>query len=189
MSEVKENVFLFVPNIIGFSRVILGIISLYYMPHNYMLAMVYYVISGLLDAVDGHAARYFNQSTKFGSLLDQVTDRVMTMCLLMQLSNFYPNYALFFQISNMIDIGGHWIYFFGSTIKGKSSHKSIDLNENCVLRLYYTSRTVLFTMCAANELFYVSLYLLHFTEGPYSEYTQIIINHNNCDANNYSTTY
>ncbi len=34
------------------------------------------------------------------------------------------------------------------------------------MRLYYTSRPVLFGMCAGNEIFYASLYLLHFTEGP-----------------------
>lgn len=34
------------------------------------------------------------------------------------------------------------------------------------MHLYYTSRPVLFAMCAGNELFYASLYLLHFTTGP-----------------------
>lgn len=34
------------------------------------------------------------------------------------------------------------------------------------MRLYYTSKPVLFTMCAVNESFYASLYLLYFTEGP-----------------------
>jgi hypothetical protein len=32
--------------------------------------------------------------------------------------------------------------------------------------MYYTSRPVLFFMCAGNEAFYAALYLLHFTEGP-----------------------
>ena len=35
------------------------------------------------------------------------------------------------------------------------------------MRLYYTSRPVLFCMCAGNELFYASLYLLNFTSGPF----------------------
>lgn len=49
---------------------------------------------------------------------------------------------------------------------GRTSHKSQEANTNPILRIYYTSRTVLFFMCAGNELFYASLYLLHFTEGP-----------------------
>lgn len=49
---------------------------------------------------------------------------------------------------------------------GRASHKSQEANTNPLLRIYYTSRSVLFFMCAGNELFYASLYLLHFTEGP-----------------------
>ena len=49
---------------------------------------------------------------------------------------------------------------------GQTSHKSEAANCNALLRFYYTSRPMLFCMCAGNELFYASLYLLHFTEGP-----------------------
>lgn len=51
-------------------------------------------------------------------------------------------------------------------MSGSASHKGQDANPNPILRIYYTSRPVLFIMCAGNELFYSSLYLLHFTEGP-----------------------
>lgn len=92
MTESQENIFLFVPNIIGtfvccscndicylrnsfwlftlyfyvpgFGRVILAIISFYFMPTHCILACACYVTSALLDAIDGHAARYFNQSKK-----------------------------------------------------------------------------------------------------------------------------
>ena len=33
------------------------------------------LLSGLLDAVDGHAARLLGQSSKFGAMLDMLTDR------------------------------------------------------------------------------------------------------------------
>ncbi|CAG2170376.1 unnamed protein product [Oppiella nova] len=107
------------------------------MPDHYLMATVFYVTSALLDAFDGMAARRLNQSTKFGALLDQLTDRCATMCLIMT-----------------------------SLMLGKTSHKAFDLNENPVMRLYYTSRPVLFFMCAGNEMFYSSLYFLHFTSGP-----------------------
>jgi hypothetical protein len=38
------------------------------------------------------------------------------------------------------------------------------------MRIYYTSKPVLFFMCAGNEAFYAALYLLHFTEGPVGMY-------------------
>ncbi|GAB1861537.1 CDP-diacylglycerol--inositol 3-phosphatidyltransferase [Camponotus japonicus] len=162
----SENIFLFVPNIIGFGRVILALISFYFMPTNYIIATWCYIVSALLDAIDGHAARYYNQSTKFGAILDQLTDRVGTMCLMVTLCLFYPTYTFWFQLSMCIDITCHWIYLHTTLLQGKTSHKFIDMSENPIMRLYYTNRTVLFFMCAGNEAFYAGLYLLHFTEGP-----------------------
>ncbi|XP_003402784.1 CDP-diacylglycerol--inositol 3-phosphatidyltransferase [Bombus terrestris] len=162
----SENIFLFVPNIIGYGRVILAIISFYFMRINYVIASWCYIISALLDAVDGHAARYFNQSTKFGGMLDQLTDRVGTMCLLATLCMFYPSYSFWFQLSMAIDISCHWIYLHTSLLQGKTSHKFIDMSENAIMSVYYTNRIVLFIMCAGNEAYYAALYLLYFTEGP-----------------------
>ncbi|CAB0044312.1 unnamed protein product [Trichogramma brassicae] len=161
-----ENIFLFVPNIIGFGRVILALISFYFMPTHYAIAAWCYIISALLDAVDGHAARYFNQGTKFGGMLDQLTDRAGTMCLLVTLAQFYPEWTFWFQISMTIDIVCHWIYLHTTVLQGKTSHKFIDMAENPIMNIYYTNRPVLFFMCAGNEAFYAALYLLHFTEGP-----------------------
>lgn len=161
-----ENVFLFIPNIIGYARIVLALISFYYMPYNWPVAVVCYCVSGLLDALDGHAARYFNQSTKFGAILDQLTDRCGTMCLLVTLSNFYPKYMFFFQLSMAVDVACHWIFLHSSLLQGKSSHKMINLGDNPVMKIYYTSRPVLFFMCLGNEAFFAALYLMHFSEGP-----------------------
>jgi CDP-diacylglycerol--inositol 3-phosphatidyltransferase len=45
---------------------------------------------------------------------------------------------------------------------GSESHKSIKKDGNIVLRLYYTSRAVLFWVCAFNELFYILLYCQYY---------------------------
>lgn len=107
----------------------------------------------------------YNIATKFGAMLDQLTDRCGTMCLLVTLSFFYPKYMFWFQLSMAIDVAGHWIYLHASLLIGKTSHKSVDPNENAVMRLYYT-KPILLTMCVGNELFYSALYLLYFTTGP-----------------------
>nr|CAG4641144.1 EOG090X0BWK [Eulimnadia texana] len=161
-----NNVFLFVPNLIGYARVVLGIASLYFMPHNHIAATWLYMLSGLLDAFDGHAARALNQSTKFGAMLDMLTDRCATMCLLAMLGVFYPSYVMLFQLVMIIDISCHWIHLHTSMLVGKVSHKNIDETGNALLRFYYTSRPFLFFMCAGNEMFYSLLYLLNFTTGP-----------------------
>lgn len=163
---MAENVFLFIPNIIGYARIVLAILSFYFMPTDCFMAASMYLLSGLLDAFDGHAARYFNQSTKFGAMLDMLTDRCVTTALLVMLSVFYPKFTFVFQMLICLDIASHWIHVQSSLFKGGASHKKIDLSSNFFLRIYYHSRVVLFIMCAGNELFFCMLYLVHFTNGP-----------------------
>lgn len=45
----------------GYGRIILALISFYYMPSSPGLAAFSYILSGFLDAFDGHAARLLNQ--------------------------------------------------------------------------------------------------------------------------------
>lgn len=54
---------------------ILAAASLIYMPTHPKFCSVTYVISCLLDAVDGQAARALGQTSKLGAILDMVTDR------------------------------------------------------------------------------------------------------------------
>nr|KAF6440072.1 CDP-diacylglycerol--inositol 3-phosphatidyltransferase [Rousettus aegyptiacus] len=139
----SENIFLFVPNLIGYARIVFAIISFYFMPCCPLTASSFYLLSGLLDAFDGHAARMLNQGTRFGAMLDMLTDRCSTMCLLVNLALLYPRATLLFQLSMSLDVASHWLHLHSSVIRGSESHKMIDLSGNPVLRIYYTSRLAL----------------------------------------------
>nr|XP_044987783.1 CDP-diacylglycerol--inositol 3-phosphatidyltransferase isoform X2 [Jaculus jaculus] len=136
----EENIFLFVPNLIGYARIVFAIISFYFMPCCPLTASSFYLLSGLLDAFDGHAARALNQGTRFGAMLDMLTDRCSTMCLLVNLALLYPRATLLFQLSMSLDVASHWLHLHSSVVRGSESHKMIDLSGNPVLRIYYTSR-------------------------------------------------
>ncbi|NP_001334585.1 CDP-diacylglycerol--inositol 3-phosphatidyltransferase isoform 2 [Mus musculus] len=136
----EENIFLFVPNLIGYARIVFAIISFYFMPCCPFTASSFYLLSGLLDAFDGHAARALNQGTRFGAMLDMLTDRCATMCLLVNLALLYPRATLLFQLSMSLDVASHWLHLHSSVVRGSESHKMIDLSGNPVLRIYYTSR-------------------------------------------------
>jgi CDP-diacylglycerol--inositol 3-phosphatidyltransferase len=170
---LAENIFFFIPNVIGYFRVILALVSFYYMPDDHIAASIAYILSAFLDAFDGYAARALNQSTKFGALLDQLTDRCALLGLLTVLCHLYPEYMFAFQLSMIIDIASHWIHVWASLMQGKSSHKFIDPSQNFILKLYYTNKPILFSFCAANESFYGGLYLLHFTEGPFIPFLEM----------------
>ncbi|CAG8492995.1 2320_t:CDS:2 [Cetraspora pellucida] len=162
----SQNVFLFVPNVIGYTRVILAILSLYYMPFSPWKCMGLYTISCLLDAVDGNAARYFDQCSKFGAVLDMVTDRSTTTCLLCYLSSVYPLWTIVFQLLISLDLSSHYMHMYSSLTAGASSHKKISKSSNRMLRAYYSDNRILFAVCAFNELFFVALYLLSFEDDP-----------------------
>ncbi|CAG0883544.1 unnamed protein product [Cyprideis torosa] len=106
----RSNIFLFIPNLIGYMRIILAVFAILVMQLSHQLTFWAYFISALLDAVDGHAARTYNQSTKFGAMLDQLTDRCCTLALCMVLCALYPTFAFFFQFVSIIDISCHWIH-------------------------------------------------------------------------------
>jgi CDP-diacylglycerol--inositol 3-phosphatidyltransferase len=162
--EAHENIFLFWPNLIGmffilpasvkgalahvlstgYSRIFLALASLYYMPLHPRTCSLLYSISCLLDALDGVAARYFKQSTQFGAVLDMVTDRCTTACLLVFLSSAWPRWALLFQALISLDLASHYMHMYATLTMGGSgqSHKKVDESRSKWLHLYYTNKVI-----------------------------------------------
>ena len=127
---------------------ILAAISLYFMRENPKVCTVLYCISCLLDAFDGMFARMLNQSTRFGAVLDMVTDRCTTACLLCFRTATYPSYALLFQGLVTLDFSSHYIHMYtyvrhaahnSTLVSGSSSHKKVDSKTSRILSLYYTN--------------------------------------------------
>ncbi|KAJ5816109.1 CDP-alcohol phosphatidyltransferase [Penicillium robsamsonii] len=168
--EEKENIFLFIPNLIGYSRVFLTFASLYYMPLHPRTCSFLYTVSCLLDGLDGYAARHFHQSTTFGAVLDMVTDRCTTACLLVFLSSAWPRWAIIFQGLISLDLASHYMHMYATLSMGGSgqSHKKVDPNRSWIMYQYYTSKLVLFICCTANEAFFIGLYLLSFSSPTLS---------------------
>jgi CDP-alcohol phosphatidyltransferase len=85
---INHNVvFLFIPNLIGYARIILAASSLYFMRWHPKYCTWLYIVSCLLDAFDGMAARRFGQSKcPFFVLLFVLV--VNFKCYLWTLANF-----------------------------------------------------------------------------------------------------
>ena len=103
-----------------------------------------YSISCILDALDGYAARHYEQSTKFGAVLDMVTDRCTTACLLVFLSSAWPRYALVFQGLISLDLASHYVHMFTTLTMGgvDQSHKNVDASRSWLLNIYYTNKVI-----------------------------------------------
>lgn len=158
-----EAVFYFIPNLIGYGRVITLILSFFTMAHHPLITMGFlYSASCLLDAFDGYYARKFNQSTQFGAVLDMVTDRCSTCSLIVFLGVLYPDYFIAWQALISLDLASHYVHMYAQIVSGSTSHKKMREGANWLLKLYYENRVFLFLVCALNETFYIALYLHHF---------------------------
>jgi CDP-diacylglycerol--inositol 3-phosphatidyltransferase len=95
----------------------------------------------LLDALDGYAARYFEQSTRFGEVLDMVTDRCTTACLLVFLSSAFPRWQIIFQGLIALDMASHYMHMYATLAGGSDeSHKNVRRSQSWILNLYYTNK-------------------------------------------------
>ena len=129
------TIYLYVPNLIGYLRIVLALIGYGYCLVDYRVSFGCYMLSQLLDAADGYAARKLNQSSTFGAVLDMVTDRVSTTCLCVVLAHFYPDYILGFSALVMLDMFSHWYHMYASLMLGLGSHKEC---TNPLLTFYCT---------------------------------------------------
>mmetsp|Transcript_39225 Transcript_39225/g.77117 ORF Transcript_39225/g.77117 Transcript_39225/m.77117 type:complete len:215 (-) Transcript_39225:235-879(-) len=148
-------ILLYIPNMVGYVRIFTMILSFYYCFDKPTYSFLLYGVSQGLDAVDGVAARYFNQTSRFGAVLDMLTDRMSTAVLLIVLSHLYKDYWGFYAFLVVLDIVAHWFQMYSSMACGKTSHKG---GGNFLLQFYYSFPFLLIS-CAGNEMFLVGLYL------------------------------
>eukprot|EP00324_Dicrateria_rotunda_P001848 CAMPEP_0206163390 /NCGR_PEP_ID=MMETSP1474-20131121/11382_1 /ASSEMBLY_ACC=CAM_ASM_001110 /TAXON_ID=97495 /ORGANISM="Imantonia sp., Strain RCC918" /LENGTH=206 /DNA_ID=CAMNT_0053565879 /DNA_START=28 /DNA_END=648 /DNA_ORIENTATION=- len=155
-------VLLYVPNLIGYLRVVLALAGYYYALADHRVTVGCYFVSQILDAADGYAARKLGQSSSFGAVLDMVTDRASTTCLCIVLGRLYPDLVFTFTCLVMLDMFSHWYQMYATLKMGLGSHKDV---TNPILRFYYW-KPVLFLSCAGTELWYMAMYVSHFDPNP-----------------------
>ncbi|XP_043719391.1 CDP-diacylglycerol--inositol 3-phosphatidyltransferase 1-like [Telopea speciosissima] len=152
-------VYLYIPNILGYIRIILNCIAFAQCFSNRILFSILYFISFVCDGLDGWFARKFNQVSTFGAVLDMVTDRVSTACLLAILSQCYRP-GLFFLLLLALDIASHWLQMYSTFLSGKASHKDVKDSTNWLFKAYYGNRLFMAYCCVASEVIYLILFLL-----------------------------
>ncbi|KAG7353269.1 CDP-alcohol phosphatidyltransferase [Nitzschia inconspicua] len=171
-TTTADDVLLYVPNLIGYFRVVFTVTSLVLMltlPQYWLLATALYVGSFVGDLFDGLVARRLNQTSTFGGLLDMVTDRCSTLGLLFVLANSYKDQVhlqLTFLFLSLLDISSHWCQMYSTSALGKH-HKSEDGNEgrHFLVRWFYKYYFFFGYLCVGAEFTYVIAYALQFTQN------------------------
>lgn len=94
--------FKYVPNILTICRFLLiPLIVFYIFSGNYILAFIFFTISGITDIADGFIARKYSLVTNFGKLMDPLADKLTQVSTLASLSftNIIPIWILIIVLS------------------------------------------------------------------------------------------
>ena len=173
-----NKVYLFIPNLIGYARFLLYLIS--FICHSlgsWQWCISLYAIAFILDEFDGRAARAYNQSSNFGAALDMVADRCATAGLCLILAQLYPKYLLFFIGAIALDVSSHYYLVYATRMLEKASHKdSAEWSSNKLMKLYYGKKTFMDILILGNELFYILLYLNFYLVGFIFTFSDVTLN-------------
>ena len=92
MGKIPKEKIITIPNILSCFRIILipVFIVFYAVYHNYLVAIIILLLSGITDAVDGFIARKFNMISNLGKALDPIADKLTQFSALVCLGMKFP---------------------------------------------------------------------------------------------------
>jgi cardiolipin synthase len=104
-----------VPNILTIIRFLLiPFIIFYIFTGNYILAFIFFTISGITDIADGYIARKFNLISNFGKLMDPLADKLTQISTLTSLviTNIIPLWILIIVLLKefIMIVGASFLY-------------------------------------------------------------------------------
>ena len=158
MAETMPPVYAWVPNLIGYARIILTLYAFHVAPSQPYVCVACYFSAFVLDWADGVTARALNQCSKFGAVFDMVIDRSSTSAFLLLLATIYPEYMAVAVLLVGLDISSHYMQMVSATTLQRT-HKAMDVDTNPLLRIYYEFRPFMGLLCVSVEVAYVLLYL------------------------------
>ena len=150
------DVIFYVPNLIGYARIVLTGLFMYYAFSDWQTAIVCYIASFSLDFFDGYFARLLNQCSKLGQVLDMVTDRCSTAVLLLVLAMKENTNANIYCGLLALDFASHWFHMKSA---GSGHHKSLNDSRGMIVRGYYHFYYFFGYCCVAAEFTYIFKYI------------------------------
>ena len=107
------------PNYITILAMIMGIIAVYYLFRNNTYFVILIVIHLVLDALDGVVARANNNTSRFGAHLDNISDRLI---LILVLIKSYYRFNDYFVLVVLAIYLLHHLIFALTNLEGKVSY-------------------------------------------------------------------
>ena len=160
--QASDNPFLYLPFLLGYLRMLLALLSFWFMSSSPLTAALLYTLSMTIDMVDGLESRLARQVTRLGGMMDMLTDMGSTVGLLATLATLYPSHLFGVQVWMVVSLASHWLHLHTTLLQGLPTHRAIPVTSNPWLRLYYTHPAILPALVLATQGFLLALYLAHF---------------------------
>lgn len=109
----------YVPNILTIIRFLLiPMILLFLFSGNYLLAFIFFTISGITDILDGYIARKFNLVSNFGKLMDPLADKLTQISMLAALFflNIVPVWILIIVLLKEVIMVAGASFLYGKSV-------------------------------------------------------------------------
>jgi len=68
---------LYIPNLLGYTRIILAFVGLFLSQSHLTTTVIVWMIAAALDFLDGILARWLNQTSNYGILIDVAADNIL----------------------------------------------------------------------------------------------------------------
>ncbi|SDN79358.1 CDP-diacylglycerol--glycerol-3-phosphate 3-phosphatidyltransferase [Desulfonauticus submarinus] len=113
-----------IPNILTIFRIVLTpIFVITFVSKKIFFSLIIFFVAGITDALDGFIARFFNQKSTLGAILDPLADKILLMTAYVCLGIVYwvPSWLTVIVVSrDILIIGGlAFLNFMGQNIKSK----------------------------------------------------------------------
>jgi len=171
-----------VPNILTILRFFLIPFIIYFLTQDeYIIAIIFLLLSGLTDVLDGTIARKFNLITNFGKLIDPLADKLTQVSILgtLVVKNIIPLWILVVVILKEATMVAGASFLYGKELVvsskwyGKAStvlfylaialtmiFKDLEINSSIDLIIYYIAVIMtLFSLVMYFREFYMKGYL------------------------------
>lgn len=126
----------------------------------YYLGLIFFVLSGLSDALDGFIAKQFNQRTILGSYLDPVADKTLIVSSILALGYMgaIPSWLIILIVSRDLAILGaviiSWLVERSLKIEPIISSKI-----NTFLQIFYIG-LILLNLSSKEEIVYLNIFII-----------------------------
>jgi phosphatidylglycerophosphate synthase len=100
----------YLPNLLGYARIILSFLGLFFSSLQYShRAVITWILAAILDFLDGIVARWLHQTSSYGVVIDVAADNMLRSCIWISCVGVAGDYDSSSSISSNLRVAAIWM--------------------------------------------------------------------------------